>query len=103
VTLSIALAYAITHELVDAWWLLPVGVAALLGMSVLTAAAHAYVRRIEAQWAQVPADRSRTRICRTFGSASCERSDQLELCVTTFQHRHQQHTDSEDVHEQPDE
>jgi hypothetical protein len=34
VTLSIAVAYAITHELVDAWWLLPLGVAALLGLSV---------------------------------------------------------------------
>ena len=34
VTLSIALVYAITHELVDAWWLLPLNVAALLGMSV---------------------------------------------------------------------
>ena len=34
VTLAIALAYAITHELVDAWWLLPLAVTALLGMSV---------------------------------------------------------------------
>ena len=34
VTVSIALASAITHELVDAWWLLPLSVAALLAMSV---------------------------------------------------------------------
>ena len=34
VTLSITLADAITHELVDAWWLLPLGVTALLGPSV---------------------------------------------------------------------
>ena len=33
-SLSIALAYATTHELVDAWWLLPLGVAGLLAMSV---------------------------------------------------------------------
>ena len=34
VTLSIALVFAITHALVDAWWLLPLVVAALLGVSV---------------------------------------------------------------------
>jgi hypothetical protein len=34
VTMSIAAVYTITHELFDAWWLLPLGVAALLGMSV---------------------------------------------------------------------
>ena len=37
VTLSIALAFTITHALVDAWWLLPLGVATLLGMSVNSA------------------------------------------------------------------
>ena len=34
VTLSITLVYATTHELVDAWWLLPLGVTALLGLSL---------------------------------------------------------------------
>jgi hypothetical protein len=34
VTASILLVIAITHDVVDAWWLLPLAVAALLGMSV---------------------------------------------------------------------
>jgi hypothetical protein len=38
VTLSIALAFAITHKVVDAWWLLPLAVAALLAISVNHAA-----------------------------------------------------------------
>jgi hypothetical protein len=34
VTVSIVLVFAITREVFDAWWLLPLGVAALLGLSV---------------------------------------------------------------------
>jgi hypothetical protein len=34
VTVSIALAFVITHDVLDAWWLLPLAVVALLGTSV---------------------------------------------------------------------